>query len=125
MKPKDGKKYDWYVSVGGKIRCSPTGGDTQFVTKDAFLEARELTAFHDDELARLTREVNELFRRAESKIRDPHRVIGILRTPDGLFLVWSEELDEKLTQREVKAAVSMRDDPEKIREALKLKLTDK
>ncbi len=84
--------YKWYCapSPDGScevIRCT-LGGSTQFVTKDFLLEV-EPSPFHDDELARATRHINDIFARLEKGNIDGERELAVLQTPLGHYLAWT------------------------------------
>jgi hypothetical protein len=104
-KPKP-KKYSWILSPTG-VKCfkSDIGGQEVM----GLWEAEE-SIFHDAELARATREINDILRQVDEKNEDPDRQLGFIEVENRLLLVWSTY-----------DVVGPDDDPDTIRRALRLK----
>jgi hypothetical protein len=78
----------WDHSYGflsdGHLICR-SGGDTQGVA--SFVTAARLTNHHDERLADLTRQVNELFEKHRE--HEDGRALAFLATPEGIMLAWT------------------------------------
>jgi hypothetical protein len=52
-------------------------------------EAGELTAFHDSQMAKATKEINAILSRVEKSNRDPQRKLSWVQFKNRHFLVWA------------------------------------
>ena len=112
-------KYD---PITKKMHCykSPNGGC--LVTK--LWESDEVTSFHDSELARATKEINDILKNCEDfmthfdklheNIKDTARKLSFIEVENRLFLVWTQ----------CGEAIGPNDDPDTIKKALRLKTKD-
>lgn len=84
-KPKPETKYAFTIK-DKKVSCfkSPQGGQTVV----GLWEANQ-SEFHDAELARATKEINEILRRVEKNNRDPERTLSLIEFENRHFLVWA------------------------------------
>jgi hypothetical protein len=107
--------HSWGVVSDGHVVCR-SGGDTQGVAN--FVEAARLTAHHDERLAGLTKQVNQLLEQHRS--HDDGRQLAFITTPDGIMLAWTRNEHDK-TWAEESGDVVNADSPEnEVREALGL-----
>jgi len=84
--PKKPPKYSWIESADGVV-CyrNPSG----FQTLTGLWEVGALTAFHDSEMAKATKEINAILSRVEQSNRDPKRNLSWVQFQNRNFLVWA------------------------------------
>ena len=84
--PKKPPKYSWIESADGVV-CyrNPSG----FQTLTGLWEVGALTAFHDSEMAKATKEINAILSRVEQSNRDPKRNLSWVQFQNRKFLVWA------------------------------------
>jgi hypothetical protein len=102
-----GTKYSWIISPDGVV-CYKNPTAYQTITK--LWEAEELSSFHDEELARATKEINSILGELEKKNKDPERKLSFVQFQNRHFLVWANY-----------GYVGPDDDEKTIAETLKLK----
>ncbi|MBP1687245.1 MAG: hypothetical protein H6Q33_3388 [Deltaproteobacteria bacterium] len=109
-RPKQGvdTKYTWILSPEYGILCYPYDKAEQTLTN--LWEAQVLTAFHDAELARATKQINAILKAVEKKNKDRERKLSFILFQNRHFLVWSGY-----------GAVGPHDDDATIVKALRLK----
>ena len=84
--PKKPPKYSWIESADGVV-CyrNPSG----FQTLTGLWEVGALTAFHDSEMAKATKEINAILSRVEQSNRDPKRNLSWVQFQNRHLLVWA------------------------------------
>jgi len=102
------KTYDWVLTSDGKVNCFSSSKSKQTIQK--LWEVRELSKFHDEELAKCTTDVNAILDGVVQANKDPNRQLGFIVIGNSLLLVWSEY-----------GAIGSDDDPDTIVQALGLK----
>ena|ERR1700730_3479520 len=85
-KPTDDHTWSWSLDPHGMI-CFPSPESYQTVTK--LWETTELTAFHDAELAKATKEINAILSGLEKSNKDPERTLSFILFRNRHFLVWA------------------------------------
>jgi len=108
QKPDSKKYYNWVMTSDGKIACFKSNTNKQTVNK--LWEVKELSAFHDAELARATSEINGILDRLSAANPDSNRQLGFIIVGNAPLLVWSEY-----------GVIGSDDDPGTIERALGLK----
>ena len=106
MKQKP-KTYAWTVK-DGKVNCY--GSPSATCTVSGLWEAKELTSFHDAQLAQTTKEINAILSKIEKGNKDPERRLSFIKFQHRHFLVWT------------RSVIGMSDDDETILKALRLKV---
>jgi hypothetical protein len=88
-KPKQGvdTKYTWILSPEYGILCYPFDKAEQTLTE--LWEAGELTAFHDAELAKATKQINAILRTVKKNNKDRERKLSFIVFQNRHFLVWA------------------------------------
>jgi hypothetical protein len=80
-------KYTWILSPEYGILCYPYDKAEQTLTD--LWEAGELTAFHDAELARATKQINAILKAVEKKNKNHERKLSFILFQNRHFLVWA------------------------------------
>ena len=108
-KNSKGKTYSWILDpLDGMLYFE---SDYSYQTLTGLWEVTELSTFHDAELAKATKEINAILKRAEESNKDPERKLSFIRFHNQHFLVWARY-----------GAVGPSDEPETIIRKLKLKV---
>ena len=100
--------YSWWLDPMGML-CFISDAASQTLTN--LWEATELTAFHDAELAKATKEINSILSGLEKNNKDPNRKLSFILFQNRHFLVWAGY-----------GAVGPFDDEKVIAEGFKLKV---
>ena len=109
-KPKPTETYQWLCADRqcDTMDCFKSEWDSQTVTN--LWEAKELTDFHDAELAQATKKINAILSRIEKGNKDKKRKLSFIKFQNRHFLVWAGY-----------GVVGSDDDEKTIRKALRLK----
>src|SRR5262245_42348316 len=86
-KPKPKPTHNWF-KWGGKVYCCPDVQNTCIVAK--FAESKKLSRFHDEDLARCTKELNAVLAEIRKRAGDDHRELSFIDTGNGFLLAWTE-----------------------------------
>jgi hypothetical protein len=90
---------EWGI-VKNTVVCFPSAADDcVIVGVGGLLEAREVSAFHDETLAAATKEINSILARVAKGNSDSNRHLHLLRVPSGLFLAWGSCIEEHKTEK--------------------------
>lgn len=108
QKPSATNKYTWIYSPTHGMLCYLDPNADQTLT--TLWEATELTPFHDAELAKATKAINEILQAVESRNRDSDRKLSFIQFQNRHLLVWARY-----------GVVGASDDGATIAKALKLK----
>lgn len=87
-KPDAKTKLDWVMTSNGKVHCFKSETSNCFVS--GLYTADQLTAFHDAQLAEVTKEINGLLERAARTRSDPTTELSLIAVGNGLMLAWTE-----------------------------------
>lgn len=134
-------KGDHQFGIVGDVLVCRSGGSGQHYAGRAgapsskeglasgpFLEASELTDHHDEELANLTNELNDLLDRYASRRREDGRQLAVLNVPGGFFLAYTVNEHEKegfdKDDERQGNVVTIESSNEEIRRALKVRGED-
>lgn len=101
-------KYKW-VLIKGVVHCYPSDATGQIIYDP--WQVRELTPFHDAELAQATKAIKDILRKVQKNNRDPNRTLSFIIFDNRPLLVWAQY-----------GAIGPHDNPKKIAKALRLKL---
>ena len=82
-----GTKYTWILSPEYGILCYPYDKAEQ--TLSGLWEAQALTAFHDAQLAKATKQINAILKAVEKKNKDRERKLSFILFQNRHFLVWA------------------------------------
>ena len=84
-------RRSWTRTTGhdgiARMVCTKSNAGLQTVCK--FQVAEELTAFHDEGLARATETINSILEDVKKSNKDRNRELSVLNVPQGLFLAWT------------------------------------
>jgi hypothetical protein len=94
--------------TNGKMVCYTDVNTTQRFAM--FAEAAKLSDFHDESLAKATKELNSIIKNIPKNKKDPNYELAFLETSEGYFLAWTDN-----------RTVSSEDDEDVIEEALGLR----
>ena len=75
-----------WIESNGQVYCFVDWYDLCIVAK--FVEVKSMSAFHDTELARCTKEINAIFSHLKRNNKSQKRELAILKTEKGLLLAW-------------------------------------
>lgn len=98
------KSREWgWITVDGVLRvvCYPSTKSDCYVvgqnTDGSFglVMAKETSAFHDETLAKATREINAVLTRVVRENSNPERHLHFIQVADGLMLSWGNEVVDK------------------------------
>jgi hypothetical protein len=101
-------KYKWAL-IKGVVHCYPSDAAVQLIYD--LWQVRELTPFHDAELAQATKAIKNILRKVQKNNKDPNRTLSFIIFGNRPLLVWAQY-----------GAIGPDDNPKKIEKALRLKL---
>jgi hypothetical protein len=99
-----GTSRDWgWITVDGVLRvvCYPSEKSNCFVVGQntdgsyGLVLAKETAAYHDETLAKATREINAVLTRVVRENSNPERHLHFIQASGGLMLAWGNEVTDK------------------------------
>ena len=100
-------KREWTTTDDGTVVCFKSE-TFDCVVADALVTVVELTQAHDEDLARVTEEINKILAAVRAKNKYKKRHLSFLITHKGPFLAWTQEgVRRESDEKEVENALKL------------------